>query len=242
MCDRVSPGRMFREAVASERPLQIVGTINAYCALLARQAGHRAIYLSGAGVANASFGLPDFGITCRNDVLEDARCITGACDLPLLVDIDTGWGEAFSIERTVKEMIRAGVAAVHIDDQVSPKRCGHRPNKALVSKEKMVDRIKAAVDARTDSDFVIMARTGALASEGLSAALERAYLCVQAGADCVFGEAMTELVMYRMFADVVGVPLLANMAEFGKTPLFTKQQLADVGVAMALYPLSAFEP
>ncbi|GLI37563.1 methylisocitrate lyase [Geobacter hydrogenophilus] len=240
MCDRVSPGRTFREAIASERPLQIVGTINAYCALLARQAGHRAIYLSGAGVANASFGLPDLGITCRSDVLEDARRITGACDLPLLVDIDTGWGEAFSIDRTVKEMIRAGVAAVHIEDQVSPKRCGHRPNKALVSKEEMVDRIKAAVDARTDSDFVIMARTDALASEGLSAALERAYLCVQAGADCVFAEAMTELVMYRMFADVVGVPLLANMTEFGKTPLFTKQQLADVGVAMVLYPLSAF--
>lgn len=240
MCDRVSPGRMFREAIASERPLQIVGTINTYCALLARQAGHRAIYLSGAGVANASFGLPDLGITCRSDVLEDARRITGACDLPLLVDIDTGWGEAFSIDRTVKEMIRAGVAAVHIEDQVSPKRCGHRPNKALVSKEEMVDRIKAAVDARTDSDFVIMARTDALASEGLSAALERAYLCVQAGADCVFAEAMTELVMYRMFADVVGVPLLANMTEFGKTPLFTKQQLADVGVAMVLYPLSAF--
>ena len=240
MCDRKSPGYRFRAAIDNEKPLQIVGTINAYCAMLAEKAGHKAIYLSGAGVANASYGLPDLGVTCLSDVLEDVRRITGACDLPLLVDIDTGWGGAFAIGRTIREMIRAGAAAVHIEDQVSPKRCGHRPNKALVSKQTMIDRIKAAVDARTDPDFMIMARTDALATEGLGAAIERACLCVEAGADSVFAEAMTDLTMYRMFADAVGVPLLANMTEFGQTPCFTREQLAEARVSMVLYPLSAF--
>lgn len=217
-----------------------MGTINAYCAILAEKAGHKAIYLSGAGVANASFGLPDLGITSRNDVLEDVRRITGASALPLLVDIDTGWGETFGIARTVKEMIRAGAAAVHIEDQVEPKRCGHRPNKAIVSKEKMADRIRAAVDAKSNGDFMIMARTDALAAEGLDAAVERARLYIEAGADSIFAEGVTDLKMYRMFADAIHVPLLANMTEFGKTPYYTTEQFTEHGVAMVLYPLSAF--
>ncbi|MDD2581284.1 MAG: methylisocitrate lyase [Desulfuromonadaceae bacterium] len=240
MADQVSPGNLFRSAIASERPLQIVGTINAYCAILAEKVGHKAVYLSGAGVANASFGLPDLGITSRNDVLEDVRRITGVSALPLLVDIDTGWGERFGIARTVKEMIRAGAAALHIEDQVEPKRCGHRPNKAIVSRDRMVDRVKAAVDARTDENFMIMARTDALSTEGLDAAVERAALYVKAGAESIFAEGVTDLKMYRMFADAIGVPLLANMTEFGKTPYYTKEQFGEHGVAMVLYPLSAF--
>ncbi len=240
MSNAMTPGSRLRQAIDDERPLQIVGTINAYCAMLAEQAGYKAIYLSGAGVANASHGLPDLGMTCMAEVLEDARRITGACELPLLVDVDTGWGGTFTIGRTVREMQRAGAAAIHIEDQAAPKRCGHRANKALVSKQEMVDRIKAAVDARTDHTFMIMARTDALASEGLDAAIERAHLCVQAGADAVFAEAMTDLRKYRMFADAVHVPLLANITEFGQTPYFTTQQLADAGVRLVLYPLSAF--
>ncbi|MDR3580693.1 MAG: methylisocitrate lyase [Oryzomonas sp.] len=240
MADQTSAGKRFRLALASEKPLQIVGTINAYCAILAEKAGHKAIYLSGAGVANASFGLPDLGIISRNDVLEDVRRITGASALPLLVDIDTGWGERFGIARTVKEMIRAGAVAVHIEDQLEPKRCGHRPNKAIVSKNKMVDRIKAAVDARTDDDFMIMARTDALSTEGLTAAVERAALYVEAGAESIFAEGVTDLKMYRVFANAIHVPLLANMTEFGRTPYYTKEQFAEQGVAMVLYPLSAF--
>lgn len=240
MPDQSSAGVRFRQAIAAEKPLQIVGTINAYCAILAEKAGHKAIYLSGAGVANASFGLPDLGITSRNDVLEDVRRITGASALPLLVDIDTGWGGTFGIARTVKEMIRAGAAAAHIEDQVEPKRCGHRPNKAIVSKEKMVDRIRAAVDARCNGDFMIMARTDALAAEGLDAAVERARLYIEAGADSIFAEGVTNLNMYRMFADAIHVPLLANMTEFGETPYYTTEQFAEHGVAMVLYPLSAF--
>ncbi|HNJ73694.1 MAG TPA: methylisocitrate lyase, partial [Pseudomonadales bacterium] len=205
-----------------------------------QRAGHKAIYLSGAGVANASYGLPDLGITSLNDVLTDVSRITAACDLPLLVDIDTGWGSAFNISRTIKEMIRAGAAAVHIEDQVAAKRCGHRPNKAIVSKGEMVDRIKAAVDGRTDPDFVIMARTDALAVEGMEAAVERALLCVEAGADAIFPEAMRELEQYRTFVEAVKVPVLANITEFGATPLFSCEQLGAVGVAMVLYPLSAF--
>lgn len=240
MADQVSAGNLFRSAIASERPLQIVGTINAYCAILAEKAGHKAVYLSGAGVANASFGLPDLGITSRNDVLEDVRRITGVSALPLLVDIDTGWGEQFGIARTVKEMIRAGAAAVHIEDQVEPKRCGHRPNKAIISRDRMVDRVKAAVDARIDENFMIMARTDALSTEGLDAAVERAALYVEAGAESIFAEGVTDLKMYRTFADAIGVPLLANMTEFGKTPYYTKEQFGAHGVAMVLYPLSAF--
>lgn len=240
MCDTKSPGKLLRLAIASEKPLQIVGTINPYCAMMAEKVGHKAIYLSGAGVANASYGLPDLGMTCLSDVLDDVRRITGACALPLLVDIDTGWGGTFSIGRTIKEMIRAGAAGVHIEDQESPKRCGHRPNKTIISKQEMVDRVKAAVDAKTDPEFVVMARTDAMASEGLSSAIERACLCVEAGADGIFAEAMTDLKMYHMFADAVNVPLLANMTEFGQTSYFTKDQLAEVGVDMVLYPLSAF--
>jgi len=235
-----SPGQRFREAVRTHHPLQVVGTINAYCAMMAEQAGHQAIYLSGAGIANASYGLPDLGITTLNDVLEDVRRITAACNTPLLVDIDVGFGGAFQIARTVKEMIRAGAAAVHIEDQVAQKRCGHRPNKAIVSKEEMVDRIKATVDARYDDQFVIMARTDALAVEGLDATIERANLCVEAGADMLFPEAVRSLEQYRQLVDAVPVPILANITEFGQTPLFSCQQLAAHGVQLVLYPLSAF--
>lgn len=235
-----SSGASFREAVVSEKPLRIVGTISAYTAMMAEQIGHRAIYLSGSGVASASYGLPDLGITSLDNVLEDVRRITSVTTLPLLVDIDTGWGGAFNISRTIRQMERAGAAAVHIEDQISQKRCGHRPNKSVVDQAEMVDRIKAAVDARTDSQFVIMARTDAAAVEGLQAALDRACACVEAGADMIFPEAMTSLDDYRLFCRTVQVPVLANLTEFGKTPLYTVQQLADAGVAMALYPLTAF--
>tara|TARA_R110000868_G_scaffold355742_1_gene617313 strand:+ start:3179 stop:4075 length:897 start_codon:yes stop_codon:yes gene_type:complete len=235
-----TPGGRFRQAIANNKPLQIVGTINAYCAIMAKQAGHQAIYLSGAGVANASYGLPDLGMTSLNDVLIDVSRITSASDLPLLVDIDTGWGGAFNIARTVKEMIKAGAAAVHIEDQVAQKRCGHRPNKEIVSQQEMVDRIKAAVDARTDESFFIMARTDAFAQEGLEAAIERAQACVAAGADGIFAEAIKTEAHYRAFAKAVNVPVLANITEFGQTELWNKQQLGEWGAAMVLYPLSAF--
>jgi methylisocitrate lyase len=240
MSEQIPAGKRFRKAIDAERPLQIVGTINAYCALLAEKAGHKAIYLSGAGVANASFGLPDLGITSRNDVLEEVRRITGSSSLPLLVDIDTGWGEEFGIARTIKEMIRAGAAAVHLEDQEEPKRCGHRPNKSIVTEERMADRIKAAVDTRSDENFMIMARTDALATEGLEATVARAVHYVEAGAESIFAEGVTDLATYRQFADAITVPLLANMTEFGKTPYYTKEQFAEQGVAMVLYPLSAF--
>ncbi|PCI80076.1 MAG: methylisocitrate lyase [SAR86 cluster bacterium] len=236
----LSPGAKFRKALEENHPLQIVGTINAYCAMLAEDSGHKAIYLSGGGVANASYGLPDLGITSLNDVIHDVERICNATDLPLLVDIDTGWGGAFNIARTIKSMERAGAAAVHIEDQVSQKRCGHRPNKAIVSKLEMADRVKAAVDAKTDSDFVIMARTDALAVEGMDSAIERAVACVEAGADAIFPEAMLELDQYRQFVEAVKVPVLANITEFGATPLFNCEELAENGVAMVLYPLSAF--
>ncbi|KFZ36762.1 2-methylisocitrate lyase [Shewanella mangrovi] len=235
-----SAGLRFRQALDSNPPLQIVGTTNAYFALMAQQAGVQALYLSGAGVANASYGLPDLGMTSMNDVLIDASRITSAVDLPLLVDIDTGWGGAFNIARTIKEFEKAGVAAVHMEDQVSQKRCGHRPNKAVVSTEEMVDRIKAAVDARQDDNFVIMARTDAVAVEGLESGIERAAKYIEAGADMIFAEALTELDQYRHFKEVVKAPILANMTEFGKTELFNKEQLAEVGVEMILYPLSTF--
>ena len=235
-----SPGARLRVAIAEERPLQVVGAINAYCAMLAERSGFRALYLSGAGVANASYGLPDLGITTLDNVLEDARRITAACRLPLLVDVDTGFGGAFSIARTVKELIRANVAGLHLEDQVQSKRCGHRPGKSLVAKEEMVDRIKAAVDARTDSSFVIMARTDAHAVEGQQAAVDRALQYVEAGADMIFAEALATLDEYRQFTSKVKVPVLANITEFGKTPYFTTQELADVGVRLVLYPLSAF--
>lgn len=235
-----SPGSRFRTALQDHQPLQIVGTINAYCAMLAERAGHHAIYLSGAGVANASYGLPDLGITSLNDVAIDVERICNASDLPLLVDIDTGWGGAFNIARSIRTLEKAGAAAVHIEDQVAQKRCGHRPNKAIVSQDEMVDRIRSAVDARQDPDFVIMARTDALAVEGMDAAIERAIACVEAGADAIFPEAMLELEQYQRFTDAVEVPVLANITEFGNTPLFSCDQLASVGIAMALYPLSAF--
>lgn len=233
-------GERFRKAIDDEQPLQVVGAINAYSAMLAEASGYRAIYLSGAGVANASFGLPDLGMTSLNDVLEDVRRITGATTLPLLVDADTGWGGAFNIARTVKDMIKAGAAGIHIEDQVAQKRCGHRPNKEIVSREEMTDRIKACVDAKTDPAFLIMARTDALAVVGLDEVIERARLCEQAGADAIFAEAMTDLEMYRQVVDAVKVPVLANLTEFGATPMFTTDQLGSVGIAMALYPLSAF--
>ncbi len=236
----LSPGARFRKALKESNPLQVVGAINAYCAMLAEASGHKAIYLSGGGVANASYGIPDLGITSLNDVIHDVERICGATDLPLLVDIDTGWGGAFHIARTIKNMERAGAAAVHIEDQVSQKRCGHRPNKAIVSKTEMADRVKAAVDARTDSDFVIMARTDALAVEGMDSAIERAVACVEAGADAIFPEAMLELDQYRQFVEAVKVPVLANITEFGATPLFNCSELAENGVAIVLYPLSAF--
>jgi len=236
-----TPGRKFRDALAAEQPLQIPGAINANHALLARHAGYRAIYLSGGGVAAGSLGLPDLGITGLEDVLVDVRRITDVCDLPLLVDVDTGFGaSAFNVARTTKSLIKAGAAAMHIEDQVGAKRCGHRPGKEIVSQDEMADRIKAAVDARTDSDFFIMARTDALAVEGLERAIERAVACVEAGADGIFPEAMTGLSMYRLFADAVKVPVLANITEFGQTPLFTVDELRGAGVAIALYPLSAF--
>lgn len=235
----MTPGLKFRAALAAEKPLQIVGAINAYSAMLAQRAGFKALYLSGAGVANASYGLPDLGITSLEDVLTDVRRITGAVDLPLLVDIDTGWGSAFNIARTIREMARAGAACVHIEDQVQAKRCGHRPGKAIVSKEEMVDRIKSAVDAR-ERDLQIMARTDALAVEGLDAAIERSIACVEAGADFIFAEAMTDIGMYRKFADAVKVPVLANITEFGQTPLYSTTELGAQGVSMVLYPLSAF--
>jgi len=236
----LSAGARLRAAVEAERPLQVVGTINAYAALLAERAGFRAIYLSGAGVANYSFGLPDLGITTLADVCEDVRRITGKCQLPLLVDADTGFGGAFNIARTCRELIRAGAGGMHLEDQVSAKRCGHRPGKALVPAAEMVDRIKAAVDGRTDADFVVMARTDALAGEGLEAALERARAYVAAGADMIFAEAVRTLEEYRAFASAAGVPLLANITEFGQTPLFTRDELASAGVGLVLYPLSAY--
>ncbi|HEE9966469.1 TPA: methylisocitrate lyase [Citrobacter freundii] len=236
-----SPGLAFRAALSKENPLQIVGTINANHALLAQRAGYQAIYLSGGGVAAGSLGLPDLGISTLDDVLTDIRRITDVCPLPLLVDADIGFGSsAFNVARTVKSISKAGAAALHIEDQIGAKRCGHRPNKAIVSKEEMVDRIRAAVDARTDPNFVIMARTDALAVEGLEAAIDRAQAYVETGADMLFPEAITELAMYRQFADAVQVPILANITEFGATPLFTTDELRSANVAMALYPLSAF--
>jgi methylisocitrate lyase len=233
-------GARLRAAVEAERPLQIVGAIDAYAALLAQRAGFRAIYLSGAGVANASFGVPDLGITSLPDVREDVRRISGACDLPLLVDADTGWGTAFNIARTCVDLIRAGAGGMHLEDQVSAKRCGHRPGKALVPAAEMADRIKAAVDGRTDSNFVIMARTDAHAVEGQGAALERAAAYVEAGADMIFAEALKGLDEYRQFAAALRVPVLANITEFGQTPLFTVAELGGAGVRLVLYPLSAF--
>lgn len=233
-----SAGARFRQALGEERPLQIVGVINAYVAMLAEQAGFRAVYLSGAGVANSSYGLPDLGITTLDNVLEDVRRITGAVSLPLLADADTGFGSAFNIARSVREFTKAGAAGLHIEDQVAAKRCGHRPGKAIVSKEEMVDRIKAAVDARTDPGFVIMARTDALAVEGLEAALDRARAYREAGADMLFPEALTELGQYKTFRRGLKMPILANMTEFGKTPLFELAELAKAGVDMALYPLT----
>jgi methylisocitrate lyase len=236
-----SPGLLFRRAVQEEAPLQVVGAINANHALLARRAGFRAIYLSGGGVAAGSLGLPDLGISNLDDVLTDVRRITDVCDLPLLVDADTGFGaSAFNVARTVRSLIKFGAAAMHIEDQVGAKRCGHRPGKEIVSKGEMVDRIKAAVDARTDENFVIMARTDALAVEGLDAALERAIACVEAGADMIFPEAITDLAMYSQFARAVKVPVLANITEFGATPLFTVEELKGADVGLVLYPLSAF--
>lgn len=236
----MSAGQKFRQALAQHKPLPIVGTINAYSAMLAERAGHHAIYLSGGGVANASFGLPDLGVTSLNDVTEDARRITGATDLPLLVDVDTGWGGAFNIAKMVQEMERAGVAAIHIEDQVLQKRCGHRPNKEIVSQAEMVDRIKACVDARKDDQFFVMARTDAFQQEGLDAAVERAQACVDAGADGIFAEAVHTLEDYQAFTSALDVPVLANITEFGQTPLFNQKELGEVGCAMVLYPLSAF--
>jgi len=240
MSQKPSAGARFRTALAENSPLQVVGTINAYSAIMAERIGHKAIYLSGAGVANASYGLPDLGMTSLDNVLEDVRRITAASELPLLVDIDTGWGGAFNIARTIQEMIRAGAGAVHIEDQVAQKRCGHRPNKEIVSKQEMVDRIKSAVDARTDDDFFIMARTDAFAQEGLEAAIERAQACIEAGADGIFAEAVTELEHYRAFKDALNVPILANITEFGKTELYNTKELGEAGADIVLYPLSAF--
>lgn len=240
MTKLTSAGARFRAAVSAEKPLQIIGAINAYHALLATQTGYKAIYLSGGGVAAGSLGMPDLGISTLEDVLIDVRRITEVTETPLLVDIDTGFGGAFNIARSIRNVIKAGAAAVHIEDQVQAKRCGHRPNKAIVSQAEMVDRIKAAVDAKTDPDFVIMARTDALAVEGLQSAIDRACACVEAGADMVFPEAITELGMYKQFAAAVKVPVLANITEFGSTPLFTVDELRDADVSMVLYPLSAF--
>ena len=237
----MSAGKAFRKAVEDEKPLQVIGAICAYHALLAKRTGYKAIYLSGSGVAAASLGLPDLGISNLDDVLTDIRRITDVCDLPLLVDVDTGFGaSAFNVARTVKSLVKFGAAAMHIEDQVGAKRCGHRPGKELVSKQEMVDRIKAAVDARTDPAFFIIARTDALASEGLEAAVERAVACAEAGADGIFPEAITDLAMYKRFRDAVKVPTLANITEFGKTPLFSVEELRATGTDMVLYPLSAF--
>ncbi|MFY8349331.1 methylisocitrate lyase [Pseudoalteromonas sp. SSM20] len=236
----MSAGLKFRQALAENQPLQVVGTINAYTAMMAEKVGHKAIYLSGAGVANASYGLPDLGMTSLDNVLEDIRRITSASDLPLLVDADTGWGGAFNIARTVKEMTKAGAAGFHIEDQVAQKRCGHRPNKEIVSQQEMVDRIKAAVDAKTDEHFYIMARTDAFQKEGLNAAIDRAAACIEAGADAIFAEAVHDLADYKAFSDALNVPILANITEFGQTPIYSKTQLEEVGVGMVLYPLSAF--
>jgi len=236
----MTPGEKFRLALSENKPLQVVGTINAYCAMLAESAGHHAIYLSGGGVANASFGLPDLGITTLADVTEDVQRICNATDLPLLVDIDTGWGGAFNISRTIKNIEKAGAAGVHIEDQVSQKRCGHRPNKSIVSKSEMIDRIKAAVDGKKDSKFMVMARTDALAIEGIDAALDRAVGCVEAGADAIFPEAILDLEQYKLFTETIDIPVLANITEFGKTPLYSRDQLRDAGVSIVLYPLSAF--
>ncbi len=234
-----SPARRFRDVVAANKPLVIVGVINAFCAMLAKRAGHKAVYLSGAGVANASFGLPDLGMTSLDNVLEDVRRITGACDLPLLVDIDTGWGGALSITRTMREMKRAGVAAVHMEDQVAEKRCGHRPGKAIVSTDEMCDRIRSALEG-AGREVVLMARTDAAATEGVSGAIDRANRYVEAGAEMIFAEALRSLDEYRTFCDAVRVPVLANLTEFGKTPTITRAQIASTGVAIVLYPLSAF--
>ena len=240
MSATLSPGAKFRTALAEEKPLQVIGAINAYAARMAEACGFKALYLSGGGVAAGSLGMPDLGISTLDDVLTDVRRITDVSALPLLVDIDTGWGGAFNIARTVRAMIKAGAAAVHMEDQVGTKRCGHRPGKEVVSKEEMVDRIKAAVDARSDPHFVIMARTDALAVEGLDAAIERACAYVAAGADMIFPEAMTELSMYSRFATAVKAPILANITEFGSTPLFTVDELRSADVSLVLYPLSAF--
>jgi len=236
----MSPGKKFRQAIINNKPLQVVGTINPYCAMMAEQLGHQAIYLSGGGVANASYGLPDLGMTSLNDVIADVQRITSATSLPLLVDIDTGWGGAFNIAKTIRDMEKAGAAAVHIEDQVAQKRCGHRPNKEIVSTQEMADRIKSAVDARNDKDFFIMARTDAFAQEGLEAAIKRAQAYVAAGADGIFAEAIQTEAHYRAFAAAIDVPLLANITEFGQTELWNKQQLGEWGCAMVLYPLSAF--
>ena len=236
----MTPGQRFREALIKNKPLQIVGCVNAYCALMADKVGHKSVYLSGAGVSNASFGMPDLGMTSLNDVIEDAKRITSITELPLLVDIDTGWGGAFNISRTIKEMYRSGVAAIHIEDQVGQKRCGHRPNKEMVSTEEMVDRVKACVDARQDESFFIIARTDAFASEGMESSINRAKSYIEAGADGIFAEAMTDIEQYKIFKKAIGVPILSNMTEFGKTPLSSKEDLKNMDVDMILYPLSAF--
>jgi methylisocitrate lyase len=235
-----TPGNKLRQAVQDNSPLQVVGAVTAYCAILAQKSGHKALYLSGGGVAASSLGIPDLGITTLHDVCEDTRRITAASDLPLLVDIDTGWGGAFNIARATREVAQAGAAGFHIEDQVMQKRCGHRPNKAIVSQSEMVDRVKAAVDARVDSSFVIMARTDALAVEGMQSAIDRAQACVEAGADMIFPEAMNTLEQYKEFTKAVNVPVLANITEFGATPLFTTKELSGVGVKLVLYPLSAY--
>jgi methylisocitrate lyase len=236
----ITPGQRFRQALKDNQPLQIVGTINAYTAMMAKQIGHQAIYLSGGGVANASYGLPDLGLTSLNDVLVDVQRITAACDLPLLIDIDTGWGGAFNIAKTIRDMEKAGAAAVHMEDQVAQKRCGHRPNKEIVSTEEMVDRIKAAVDARTDPDFFIMARTDSFAQEGLESSIARANAYAAAGADGIFAEAVQTEEHYRAFSEALDVPILANITEFGQTELWNKKELGEWGADMVLYPLSAF--
>ena len=239
MTQTLSAGARFRKAIAEEKPLQVMGTVNAYAAMMATQVGYRAIYLSCAGVANYCYGLPDLGITSLEDVLTDVRRITAMVDTPLLVDIDTGWGVAFNIARTIKEMIKAGAAAVHIEDQVAQKRCGHRPNKEVVSIDEMVDRVKAAVDAKTDNEFVVMARTDSLQKEGLNGVIDRISAYVEAGADAIFAEAMTDITMYRKVCDAVNVPVLANITEFGDTPYYTTKELGEQGISMVLYPLSA---
>jgi len=240
MNENISQGKKLKQAISENTPLQIVGTVNAYSSLLAQKKGHKAIYLSGGGVAASSMGLPDLGITTLQDVLIDVERITRVCELPLLVDADTGWGGAFNISRMVKSMITSGAAGIHMEDQVEQKRCGHRPNKELVSSEEMQNRIKAAADAKTDSDFMIMARTDAIANEGLDSALRRAASYVEAGANAIFAEAVLEIEDYKKFAENLNVPILANITEFGKTPLFSKEELKEVGVDMILYPLSAF--